>query len=84
MDDKRTFIDQRQARARGHYGHELSADEMATEFAKLDINERVEALDHLDRETASGEPLSIRDAARRHKYARALRSTHETLRKVDR
>lgn len=84
MDDKRSFIDQRQARARGHYGRELSPEEMSAEFAKLDINARVEALDQMERENASGDPLSIRDAARTRRYARALRNTHESLRKAER
>lgn len=84
MEDRRSFIEQRQARARGHYGRELSPDEMAREFAKLPVNDRAEALDQLDREAASDEPLSIREAARQQRYVQALRTTHSTLRKVGR
>jgi len=82
MADERDYIQQSQTRAKNYHGRELSPDEMATEFAKAGIDERVNILDALDRD--SGEPLSLREATRRHRYVTALRNTHQTLRKVGR
>jgi hypothetical protein len=84
MEDKRHYIDQVQALSRGYNGRELSPAELALEFAKHDVHDRVTALDGFERERTSGEPLSIREAARRLAFERALRDTHKTLRKVDR
>lgn len=74
-------IEQIQFRAKGHLGRELTPAEMATEFAKWDIGERVKTLESLNADT---DPLTIDQAARRVKYENALRGTHEILRKVGR
>ncbi len=82
-DDTRNFIEQTQARAVGFHGKELSPEEMATEFAKFDIIDRVDALDRLAAD-AKDSPLSVGEAAKQYGYARALQTTHERLRKVGR
>ena len=46
-DDERSVIDQIQSRSVGYTGKELSADEMATEFAKWDIQTRVNTLEEI-------------------------------------
>jgi hypothetical protein len=84
MADQRNFIEQTQARAKAYHGKELSPSEMATEFAKFGIDDRANSLDLIDRDLASGEPLSIREATKLRSYVNALRKTHETLRKVGR
>jgi hypothetical protein len=80
-EDDRNFIEQTQSRSVGYSGRELTPDEMATEFAKCDIDARVAALEALKVDTS---PRSLREAAKIASYERALRSTHETLRKVGR
>ena len=80
-EDTRDVIEQIQSKAHGYHGRELTPAEMATEFAKFDIGERVDALDRLNADSA---PLSISEAAKRLPYERALRNAHEPLRKVGR
>lgn len=81
-EDQRDFIEQTQSRSVGYHGKELSPDEMAHEFMKLDIDARVDALDKINRD--SREYSSPEEAAKAYAYRRALRSTHERLRKVGR
>ena len=81
-EDPRDFIDQTQSRAKNYLGKELSPAEMATEFAKWGIADRVNALERLSAD-GSGE-LTVQEAARRYSFENALRNTHETLRKVGR
>lgn len=80
-EDTRDFIEQTQSRSLDYTGKELSPEEMGTEFAKWDIDARVKALQELRAENG---PLSPNEAARRYGYERALRNTHEILRKVGR
>ena len=82
MSNDRDMIARTQSRARGIMGRELSADEMATEFAKYPLNERIDILEDLgaDQKTYS----SVREAAKDHSYQSALFAIHEKLRKIDR
>ncbi len=80
-EDNRNFIDQVQSRSVGYTGKELSPGEMATEFAKWDIGERVKALEEINAD--QGE-LTVGEAAKLNSYETALRNTHEKLRKVGR
>ena len=84
MEDERTPIQRIQAMAKSAFGKELTPDEMATEFARMPITDRIAQMDEIDRERASGEPLSIREAARQRTFTSKLRHVHETLRKVGR
>lgn len=83
-EDTRNYIEQTQARAVAYNGKEFSPQEMATEFAKAGMDERVNILDQLDRDLSSGGELSLKDAVQLHEYAGALRDTHEALRKAKR
>lgn len=80
-EDTRDYITQTQSRSVDYTGKELSPAEMATEFAKRGIDERVSALQSLSAET---NPLSLDEAARRGSYESALRRTHEMLRRIGR
>jgi hypothetical protein len=80
-EDTRDVIEQIQSRSVDYTGKELSPQEMAADFAKWDILTRVKTLQ--DIQADAGE-LSPSEAARRHDYERALRNTHEILRKVGR
>lgn len=80
-EDTRDVIEQIQSKAHGYHGKELTPAEMATEFAKFDISERVDALDRLN---ADSGPLTVSEASKRINFERALRNTHEMLRKVNR
>lgn len=62
-------------------GKRLSPNELAIEFAKLSPDDRVFNLKKMEDGDAFSTP---RQAARRHIYERALKETHERLRKIDR
>jgi hypothetical protein len=83
-EDNRNFLDKAQFITKAKTGRELTPSEMGREFARYGLEDRVNYLDELDRERQSGAPLSIREAAKRLVYERALKDTHEKLRKVDR
>ena len=80
-EDSRNYIEQTQSRALDYNGRELSPEEMATEFAKCDIDARVSALQSLRAESGA---LSLSSATKRRAFEGALRNTHEILRKVGR
>ena len=81
-DDNRDFIERTQSRSVNYNGRELSPDEMATEFARCDIDARVTALQEM--KTSIPDDLSPRQMADRLAYTRALTGTHERLRKAGR
>jgi hypothetical protein len=76
------WIERTQRRGVNLYGKEMSPEELAGEFAKCDLYARADILDDLGR----GEPdeMTMRQAARRMGYTRALINTHERLRKAGR
>lgn len=74
------YIDEVQAEARLRFGDELSPAELAEKFAGHDLDARVYHLKNLKND---GE-LTPREAARRMAYERALKNTHEMLRKAGR
>jgi hypothetical protein len=80
MADERDFIEEMQDEARLRFGRDLSPVEAAIEFARHPLDGRVQHLKNLK----SDDALSVRDAAKRLSYTRALHQTHERLRKVDR
>lgn len=80
-EDTRDYIDQTQSRSIHYSGKELTPQEMAHEFAKWDIDTRVNALESLQAERGE---LSITQATKRWAHERALRNTHEMLRKAGR
>jgi hypothetical protein len=79
--DDRNYIEQIQSRSVSYDGKELTPQEMATEFAKCDLDARVVTLEALKADTS---PRSVREMARLASYERALQNTHELLRKVGR
>jgi len=83
-EDTRNYIEQTQARAVAYHGKEFSPQEMATEFAKAGMDERVNILDQIDRDMAGGGGISLQDAVRLNAYVSTLRNTHEVLRKAKR
>ena len=74
------FIDEMQAEAKLRFGKELSPSEVANEFAKHDFEARIQHLKTLK----AADSLSLTGAAKRHAFERAIRSTHERLRRIDR
>jgi hypothetical protein len=79
---ERDFLEQTQSRSMGYNGRELTPDEMATEFAKCDIETRVSYLDQIIK--ADPEDATLRKSAQRMGYTRALLGVHERLRKAGR
>jgi|GraSoiStandDraft_46_1057282.scaffolds.fasta_scaffold365483_3 hypothetical protein len=75
------FISELQTEAKLRFGKELSPSEVANEFTKHDFEARIQHLKNLKTADSFGTP---REAAARHVYERALRSTHDRLRKIDR
>jgi hypothetical protein len=78
------FIEEMQTEAELRFGKTLSPQEVATEFAKHGFEARIQHLKNLKK---NDEPISgvhLRDAAKRQVFERALRDTHERLRKIDR
>ena len=76
------FLERTQSRALNYTGKALTPDEMATEFAKWDINTRVTALEEL-KSSYSGDG-STRQFGEHLAFSRALIGTHERLRKAGR
>lgn len=81
MADNRDYIDRTLSRATGYLGREGTPDELATEFAKMDIHARVDALEAI---RADDRDLTPRELGKRLGYMRALLGTHERLRKAGR
>ncbi len=92
--DDRTFIERAQSLARLETGKELSPEEMAIKFARLSEYDRVTTLDRMNRDSVSnatddfphlrGRIGTARQIAEQSRYERALRNTHEMLRKAGR
>jgi hypothetical protein len=83
MEDKRNFIEYTQARAEKATGRALSPSELASEFTKVSPAERVDHLVRIDGDLRDAN-LSLNEAAKFHAFRRALNSTHERLRSIDR
>lgn len=86
--DDRDYVEKQIQRYQHSTGRKPSAQDLATEFAKITPMQRISELDDIDRELKkrSG-PLSLAEAAeemRYSEYVNALRGTHEKLRKVGR
>jgi hypothetical protein len=78
------FIEELQTEAKLRFGKELSAAEVATEFAKHGFEARIVHLKNLEK---NDEPISgahMRDAAKRQVFERALKDTHFRLAKISR
>jgi hypothetical protein len=74
------FIEEMQTEAQLRFGKELTAAEVATEFAKHGFEARIQHLKNLEK---NDEP-HLRDAAKRHVIERALRDTHRRLAAIQR
>lgn len=74
------FIEEMQEEAQLRFGKELTPEECALKFAGHDLEGRVYHLKNLKTDDLT----SIRDAAKRLSYVRALNQTHEKLRRVGR
>jgi len=89
-DDTRNFIEQQISRAEDITGETPSPENLSREFAKLDFEGRLGVLDklHRDMKAKSDEPLTLLEAQRElenfQPYVKALRRTHDVLRKVGR
>jgi hypothetical protein len=75
------FIDEMQTEAKLRFGKELSPSEVASEFTKHDFEARIQHLKNLKTADSFG---TAREAAKRHVFERALRSTHDRLSKIQR
>jgi hypothetical protein len=82
-DDKMAddYIDEMQREASVRFGKELSPSEVAAKFQEHDFEARIFHLKNLKTADNFGTP---REAAKRHVFERALRSTHDRLRRIDR
>jgi hypothetical protein len=80
MADDRDFIEEMQSEAQLRFGRDLTPEEVGTKFAGHDLEARVFHLKRL----STPDELSVAEAAKRLQYTRALHTTHERLRKVDR
>lgn len=81
-EDTRDYIEQTQSRSMDYNGKELSPQEMATEFAKCNIDARVTALQSIAADNHGS--MTLAEAKRRLPFESALRTTHERLRRVNR
>jgi hypothetical protein len=84
MSEDRDFIDEMQHEAELRFGGKLTAREAAEKFAGHDLEGRIQHLKNLRR---SDDPLTtteMRSEVERRNIERALRSTHERLRKIGR
>lgn len=75
------FIEEMQTEAKLRFGKELSPDEVASEFQKHGFEARIQHLKKLKTADSFG---TVREAAKRHVFERALRNTHEQLTKIKR
>jgi hypothetical protein len=75
------FIDEMQTEAKLRFGKTLSPSEVAAEFQRHGFEARIQ---HLKTLKTSDSFDTAREAAARHVFERALRSTHDRLRKIDR
>lgn len=75
------FIDEMQTEAKLRFGKELSPSEVAEKFRLHDLEARIHHLKNLKTAESFATP---REAATRHVFERALRSTHERLSRIDR
>jgi hypothetical protein len=81
---EKDLIDEMQEEAELRFGHRLTAREAAERFAQHDADARIFHLKNLKR---SDDPLTtteMRSEVERRVVERALRSTHERLRKIGR
>lgn len=74
------FIDEMQTEAKLRFGKELSPAEVADKFALHDFEARIQHLKNLK----TDDTMSLRGAAKRLTFERALKETHHHLRKADR
>jgi hypothetical protein len=75
------FIEEMQAEAELRFGRELTPQEVAKKFAEHDFEARIHHLKHLRKDDEFPTP---REAVKRSQYLRALKSTHEHLRAINR
>jgi hypothetical protein len=75
------FIDEMQTEAKLRFGKTLSPSEVAEKFRLHGFEARIQHLKNLKTTDSYSTP---REAAARHVYERALRATHDRLRKIDR
>lgn len=84
MADNQDYFERIQARSRNATGREMTAEEAAREFAKADMNTRLEHLADMETSMSAKGDLTLQEAAKLMEYESALRNTHHTLRKVGR
>lgn len=82
-EDTRNYIERSISASEKMLGREPTPDDIATEFARMDLRTRSGVLLQMEADLAD-RPMTISEAARFNRYERALKGTHETLRKVDR
>jgi hypothetical protein len=75
------YIEEMQNEAKLRFGRELAPAEVAAKFQEHGFEARIHHLKNLKTADNFGTP---REAAARHVYERALRSTHDRLRRIDR
>lgn len=87
MADERNFIDRSQSMAEKMTGKPASVDDMVSEFSKYSLERRASALDAIDADLSSDEPLRMEDLRKQVKilnHRRALGAAHEALRRAGR
>ena len=87
MADERTFLEKSNSMAEKMTGKPASVDDMVTEFSKYGLERRANALDAIDADLSSDEPLTMSDMRKQVKILqqrRALGAAHEALRRAGR
>jgi len=79
-EDSRNYIEKTLAGSSEYSGRETTPAELASTFTMCDLDTRVSVLQSLHDE----EYTTAEEAAKHHAHRRALRQTHERLRKIGR
>lgn len=82
-EDSRDYIDRSISASEKMLGREPTPADIAGEFARMDLRSRSAVLLQMEADSIGSE-MTVTEAARRLPYQRALKGTHEALRKVDR
>jgi hypothetical protein len=86
MSDDRNFLEKAQSISKKRIGREISPKELATEFSKWGIEQRINYLDDIESDLKRTQFSSeqVREAAKLQNFVSALNNTHERLRKIGR
>lgn len=84
MNDTRNIFEKAQSITQIRTGGDLSPQLMASEFAKMGPEARVNYIDDMNRDLRTEHFATPREAAKYQRYRREILKVHQTLRAVDR